>query len=129
MTNNIHALIIDDDMLNLEVLARMLTNEGVGSTHLSDPVQLEATMDTLGQVDVVFLDLEMPNRDGYDVLPLLRQYLGSSVPVIAHTVHTNESQTAMDLGFDGMIAKPLSMARFPDQLNRILNGERVWEIQ
>jgi CheY-like chemotaxis protein len=51
-----------------------------------------------------------------------------SVPVVAYTVHVSEINTAQDMGFDGFLAKPLDSDRFPGQLNRILNGEPVWEM-
>ena len=128
MSNAIHALIIDDDPLSVQVLSRMLDNENVTNTHLNDPAHLEQTLDEVGQLDLVFLDLEMPHRDGYEVLDILRQRLGTSVRIIACTVHTSELRSSVDLGFDGFIGKPLDLARFSGQLQRILNGERVWEI-
>jgi two-component system cell cycle response regulator DivK len=80
-------------------------------------------------VDVVFLDLEFPNSDGFQLIHELRaQPALANVPIIAYTVHTSEQNEAQAAGFDGFIGKPLNVNRFPDQLRRILNGESVWEI-
>jgi CheY-like chemotaxis protein len=77
--------------------------------------------------DLVFLDLEMPEMDGYQVLRSLRNTLLEGVPIIACTVHLNEAATIREQGFDGFIAKPLDPKRFSAQMRQILNGERVWE--
>lgn len=123
-----HALIIDDNKFNLEVLARMLAMEGGTHTAVQDVALLENELEAVQQVDVVFLDLEMPKKDGYQMLEILREMLGNAVPIVAYTVYANEINNARDVGFDGFIGKPLDPQRFPDQLHRILSGEQVWEL-
>ena len=123
-----HALIIDDNGKNVAVLARLLAGQGVQNTQVTDPRRLDAALESLAGVDVVFLDLEMPMIDGFQVLDTLKsndQF--QSVPVIAYTVHVSEIRAAHQHGFDGFIGKPLDSDRFPDQLARILSGEPVWE--
>ncbi|HLA45227.1 MAG TPA: response regulator, partial [Aggregatilineales bacterium] len=85
------------------------------------------TLQTLEKVDIVFLDLEMPKLDGYEVLVILKQHFGNNVPIVACTVHTAEINTTRKLGFSSFVAKPLDTDRFPNQLSRILNGDPVWE--
>ena len=123
-----HALLIDDNTKNLGVLARLLAMEGVRNTQVQRPRDLVSMIDRIEPVDVVFLDLEMPDLNGYQIL----QYLKAdrrfrSVPVVAYTVHVSEINTAQEMGFDSFIAKPLDSDRFPDQLSRILGGQPVWE--
>jgi two-component system, cell cycle response regulator DivK len=123
-----HALIIDDNQKNLGVMAQMLQLEGVDSTKVPNPNQLASILDQLAQVDVIFLDLEMPGLDGYAVLELLRANPRfKTAPIVAYTVHVSEVKVAYEHGFDSFIGKPLNSDKFPDQLNRILNGESVWE--
>lgn len=122
------ALVIDDNSKNVAVLVRLLNGEGVDSMQVSDPRQLDAALKNINSVDVVFLDLEMPMIDGFQVLEKLKadsRFQG--IPVIAYTVHVSEMRAAHDHGFDGFIGKPLDSDRFPEQLARILNGEGVWE--
>jgi len=123
-----HALIIDDNAKNVTVLTRLLAAERVSSTQITQPKQLEATLEGLNQVDVVFLDLEMPDLDGYQVLQYLKtEARFQTIPVVAYTVHLSEMAAAHQQGFDGFLGKPLDSDRFPDQLARILSGEAVWE--
>ena len=123
-----HALIIDDNSRNVTVLATLLEEEKVTSTRVTHPNQLDAAIDTLEQVNVVFLDLEMPGVDGYQVLDRLKKDARfKGVPIVAYTVHVSEIHNASQHGFDSFLGKPLDADKFPGQLKRILKGERVWE--
>lgn len=124
---NKHALIIDDDAYNVYIMERFLDRENIAYTAVSDTAVLEHTLDKLQRVDLVLLDLEMPKRDGYQLVEVLRQRLDPDVPIVACTVHTAEINRTKKLGFSGFIAKPLDMERFSDQITRILNGEPIWE--
>lgn len=121
-----HALVIDDNVQNLKVLVKLLAKQGVRCTEVLDPRKVANILPSIGSVDVVFLDLEMPNLNGYKVKDMLRRHLGAT-PIIAYTVHISEINTVKQLGFDGFLGKPLDNARFPEQLQRILGGEPVWE--
>ena len=126
--NEKRALIIDDNGKNMAVLARLLATEGVESVQVSDPRRLESAFESPDRFDIVFLDLEMPMIDGFQVLDTLRMdERFQSVPVVAYTVHVSEMRNAYHHGFDGFIGKPLDSDRFPGQLSRILSGEGVWE--
>ena len=121
-----HALVIDDNAQNRKVLVQLLTKQGISSTEIPDSRKLSNDLPSLGAVDVVFLDLEMPGLDGYDVKNLLREQLGDT-PIIAYTVHVSEMNVVKQQGFDGFIGKPVDHSRFPDQLARILDGQAVWD--
>ncbi|MBI5958427.1 MAG: response regulator [Chloroflexi bacterium] len=122
-----HALVIDDNENNLEVLDELLGMVGISCTLVQDVSQLDAALATLTQLDIVFLDLEMPHVNGYEMLAMLHQEIGLDVPVVACTVHLNEIQTAREHGFHSFLGKPLNPKRFADQIRRIIDGEPVWE--
>jgi two-component system, cell cycle response regulator DivK len=127
MHNPLHALIIDDDVQNLEVLGNLLTLESISFTAVEDPASLPGMVDHLPAIDIVFLDLQFPDTDGYQVLQFLRDEIGITSPIVACTVHLNESANAFRQGFTSFVGKPLDLDRFPEQIKRILKGERVWE--
>jgi two-component system, cell cycle response regulator DivK len=121
-----HALIIDDNIQNVKVLAQLLARQGATCTEVTNPKQLSNVLPKLDQVDVVFLDLEMPGESGFSVKEKLRTQLAGT-PIIAYTVHVSEINVVRQSGFDGFLGKPLDNTRFPNQFARILNGEAVWE--
>ncbi len=121
-----HALVIDDNAQNRKVLVQLLAKQGVTSTEVPDSRTLSAALPSFGEVNVVFLDLEMPGLNGYDVKDMLRSDLGD-MPIVACTVHVSEINVVKKAGFDGFIGKPIDTSRFPEQLKRILSGVQVWE--
>ncbi|MEO0561949.1 MAG: response regulator, partial [Chloroflexota bacterium] len=124
------ALVIDDNKKNIAVMEALLEDEGFQVYSLINPNQIDSEQLAEENISVVFLDLEMPTADGYEVLQHLRTISGLDVtPIIACTVHLGEMKHTQDNGFDGFLGKPLDADRFPGQLSRILRGESVWESQ
>jgi CheY-like chemotaxis protein len=124
-----HALIIDDNPNNLGILAELLTMEGIDCTQVQHPKYLNTILKDDSDFDVIFLDLEMPDQNGYQILERLRSDSRfHDVPIAAYTVHVSQVNIARQKGFHSFLGKPLDADRFPDQLARILRGERVWSV-
>jgi CheY-like chemotaxis protein len=122
-----HALIIDDQISNIEVLSLLLEPEGVTYSGVTSPRDVLPMLDQIPKLDVVFLDLEMPNIDGYEVLGVLKADPRlAGIPIVAYTIHTSEMSAAQSAGFDSFLGKPLRTAEFSQQLRQILSGEQVW---
>ena len=124
---NTNALIIDDDPNSLEVLGRLLRNQGVKFQAVQDASMLTETAQDLNRFDVIFLDLEMPRISGYELFEIFRAQHGITAPIIACSVHSNEMDTVRELGFQGFVGKPLVPELFGDQLQRILHNQPVWD--
>jgi two-component system cell cycle response regulator DivK len=77
------------------------------------------------------MDIRLPYEDGYGALKKIRQSSHlRSIPVVAVTAEASEEQIrkARLSGFDGFLGKPLDPDRFPDQIQRILSNQPVWEM-
>jgi CheY-like chemotaxis protein len=122
-----HALIIDDDPGNIGVLQQLLTLEAVTYTAVQDSSQLGQLLPGMEHIDIVFLDLEMPDVNGYEVFELLKsQPRLATVPIVACTVYSEEIHRAREMGFHSFISKPLDADRFVVQLESILQQKPVW---
>jgi CheY-like chemotaxis protein len=120
------ALIIDDNSNNVLVLQQLLSMENVASTTFPATATFYDQLNAYNQIDIIFLDLEMPKINGYQALEIIRSHPNyQSSRVIAYSVHATELNNALDMGFDGFLGKPLSAEDFPAQLDSILRGERV----
>lgn len=121
-----HALIIDDNTQNIEILEALLSEEGFNFSSIQSIASLNALTD-LPAADIIFLDFEMPGVDGYQVFEHLHNDARfHDTPIVAYTVHTSEARAAQEMGFHSFLGKPLDADDFPDQLHRILQGEHVW---
>ncbi len=125
-----HALIIDDDSNNINVLTMLLAKEGLTYTAVKSLRDVRALLDGLARVDVVFLSLEMPNSDSITSLPMLQAHPRmAGVPVVACTAHPTECDVVRQAGFHSFLSKPIDIQRFSEQLRLILNGKPIWEMR
>ena len=122
-----HVLLIDDDLNNLQVAEMLLNEVGYAYTSIQDATQVQDALQELDLIDLVLLDLEMPDIDGYQMFELLKtQQATNGVPIAACTVYTTELNTVREVGFDGLIAKPLNADQFIYQVDKLLGGIPVW---
>lgn len=81
--------------------------------------------------NVIFLDIHMKPYTGFEMLAMIQQSRAfDGIPVVAMTasVMNEEIQQLRETGFDGCVAKPIDFDSFPEVLNRIMRGEKVWRI-
>jgi two-component system cell cycle response regulator DivK len=84
----------------------------------------------LPQVDLFLVDINMPGKSGYELLAEIQEHetlkKARVVAVSAGTL-VAEMEHARQLGFDGFISKPLKPGEFSSQVQRILEGESIWD--
>jgi two-component system cell cycle response regulator DivK len=126
-----HVLVVEDNMRNFVLIARMLAYMGVQRCDWkTSGWQVAQFADTLPRVDLILMDIHLPYEDGYQALSKVRASPRlRDTRIIAVTADASDQQMrkARNAGFDGFLGKPLDPDRFPEQIKRILNGDSVWE--
>jgi two-component system cell cycle response regulator DivK len=125
-------LIVEDNVSNFILMARMLSHIGLRCEWKTSGFEVLEYADTLPRVDLILMDIRLPYEDGYQALNKLRQdEKFKALPVVAVTAYASEDQMkrAQEAGFDGFIGKPIDPDRFPAQVQQMLRGESVWEIE
>jgi diguanylate cyclase (GGDEF)-like protein/PAS domain S-box-containing protein len=111
-------LIVDDNEMNRDMLARRLERKGYVVEVAESAQHLLQHIGRVGS-DIVLLDIEMPDMSGLDALKMLRdEYSPIQLPVIMVTAK-NQSEDivkALDLGANDYLTKPVD---FPVALARI----------
>src|SRR3989441_6751398 len=117
-THKNRLLIVDDNEMNRDMLARRLARKGYEIGLAENAQQLLKRVEQDG-VDLVLLDIEMPEISGLDALKILREaYTPIELPVIMVTAK-NQSEDivkALELGANDYLTKPID---FPVALARI----------
>ncbi|MEO0561011.1 MAG: response regulator [Chloroflexota bacterium] len=126
-----HVLVVEDNVPNFVLIARMLASMGVSRCEWkTSGWQVVQFAETLPRIDLILMDIRLPYEDGYQALQKVRGHpkLKETI-VVAVTAEASEDQMrrARKAGFDGFMGKPLDPDRFPEQIQRLLAGEEVWE--
>lgn len=130
MSKDAVVLVVEDNVSNFVLIARMLGFLGIHCEWKTSGYEVVEYADTLPKVDLILMDIRLPYEDGYSALRKIRNSRLKNVPVIAVTAEASVEQInkARASGFDGFLGKPLDPDRFPDQIQRILEGQPVWEM-
>jgi len=116
-------LVVDDTPFNRQLLARLLRGLGHEPVEAGNGLEaLERLRDEdVGPIDVILLDIVMPEMDGYETLAALRAR-GVSAPVCALTAlaMTDDRARLLAAGFDGYLEKPVDVRALPEQVRALL---------
>jgi two-component system cell cycle response regulator DivK len=129
--NNKTVLVVEDNVANFVLIARMLGFMGVHCEWKTSGYEVVEYADTLPRLDLILMDIRLPYEDGYSALRKIRtseSLKNSLVVAVTAEASPEEIRRAKEAKFDGFIGKPLDPDRFPDQIRRILMGEPVWEL-
>ena len=114
-------LIVDDEAAIRRLLEAILSRAGHDVITAPNAASALSALDR-GNVDVILLDLGLPDRDGLEVIAAVRQR--STIPIIVLTARheTAEKISALDLGADDYVTKPFDsdelLARLRSALRR-----------
>lgn len=125
-------LVVEDNVSNFVLIARMLGFLGIHCEWKTSGYEVVEFAETLPRLDLILMDIRLPYEDGYSAFNKIRQHdRFKNVPVVAVTAEASLEQMnkARKAGFEGFLGKPLNPDRFPDQIQRILAGEPVWEME
>jgi signal transduction histidine kinase/DNA-binding response OmpR family regulator/CHASE3 domain sensor protein len=118
-------LVVDDDVRNIFSLTKSLESFGINVISAIDGKEALKQLETSTKIDLVLMDMMMPELDGYETTRRLRQMPRyRNLPVIAVTAKamTGDREKCIAAGASDYITKPVDV----DQLISLL---RVWLYQ
>ena len=124
--NGKHVLLAEDNDLNAEIAEFILEDMGLIVDRVEDGVQCVARIEQkpAGTYDLILMDIQMPNMDGYKATQAIRRLADkekSGIPIIAMTANAFEEdrKKALEKGMNGHIAKPVDIEKMRKTLQNI----------
>jgi signal transduction histidine kinase/CheY-like chemotaxis protein len=115
-----NVLVAEDNEINQVVAQQILHSYGLKVDLASDGQQCIDALEH-AHYDLVFMDLHMPNIDGFEACSIIRQ-TNPNIPIVALTaaVLKDGVQKALDAGMNSHLTKPLEHVQLKNILNRYL---------
>jgi signal transduction histidine kinase/ActR/RegA family two-component response regulator len=120
-------LVAEDSRVNRMLIRLLLERLGLWVTTAEDGK--EALNKALNQpYDLIFMDIQMPNMDGYQVVETLRRK-AVTIPIVALTAHTtdHDREKCIAAGCNDCLSKPINRKELTELLSKYLASESITE--
>jgi CheY-like chemotaxis protein/HPt (histidine-containing phosphotransfer) domain-containing protein len=122
--SGLRVLLVEDNAVNQEVAREILESEGAEVDMVdSGGRAVERVVGHDQGLDVVLMDVQMPDMDGFEATRRIRSApRGARVPIVAMTAHVAERDriAAEEAGMDAHLAKPIDVEQLVATLRRYL---------
>ncbi|MDO4500592.1 MAG: response regulator [Erysipelotrichaceae bacterium] len=120
-------LLAEDNELNAEIAIAILEEEGLIVKHVEDGQKcLEEMINSpVSAYDLILMDIQMPNMDGYEATRRIRTLIErekANIPIVAMTANAfdEDKRNSLNAGMNGHVAKPINMEELFKILTEIL---------
>lgn len=108
-------LVVEDNLINQQVAHDLLSNDGaMVSVAASGQAGIDAIHGAVHLFDVVLMDIQMPDMDGYAATRIIRQqFTQEALPIIAMTANAmpSDRDAALAVGMNDHVGKPFDLAQ------------------
>lgn len=122
-------LLAEDNDLNAEIAAELLADSGMQVDRAKDGIICVSKLETAwaGYYDIILMDVQMPNMDGYQATKIIRNLADKQkahIPIIAMTANAfaKDREEALASGMDEHISKPVSIDKLMSVIARFIKS-------
>ena len=116
-------LIVDDDAYNIFALSAALEDFEANITSVTNGVDAVAAVTATDQpMDIVLMDIMMPEMDGYEAMRTIRDKGFTDLPIVALTAKAmrGDIEKCLDAGASDYMAKPIDVAKLIELMEKLL---------
>jgi CheY-like chemotaxis protein/nitrogen-specific signal transduction histidine kinase len=120
----LNVLLAEDNPVNQKLAARMLQKMGHRVMVVENGRQALAAF-MKNQFDVILMDIQMPEMDGFEATAAIREreksQVGSHVPILAMTAHAmaGDRERCLEAGMDGYVSKPINVQELVEAMENL----------
>ena len=125
-----HVLLAEDSDLNAEIAIAVLEETGLIIERVEDGIQCVNRIEQMpsGTYDLILMDIQMPNMDGYKATQCIRHLddkKKAEIPIIAMTANAfaEDVQAALNAGMNEHVAKPIDVEKLEEVILSVLNKQ------
>lgn len=117
-----HVLLVEDNYINQVVASQMLKNMNVTCDVAEDGLQAVTKITNSPHYDLVLMDIQMPNMDGYEATQMLRKQGFTDLVVCGLSANAMKTdyEKAFESGMNDYITKPIKQHELMDMLAKYL---------
>lgn len=121
----VRILVVEDNPINQLLVIKLLEKRGYDTTVAENGrIALEEYKN--GDFDIILMDLQMPELDGYETTRIIRKMAGDKgdIPIVAMTAHTikGELEKCADIGMNDYISKPFDSAELYQKIEMLVGS-------
>jgi PAS domain S-box-containing protein len=118
---NASILIVDDQEANVILLEQMLRNEGYTNITTTQYPREVFGLHEEKRFDLILLDLQMPEMDGFEVMEALKKIeVASYLPVLVLTAQPGHKLRALKAGAKDFVSKPFDFVEVQTRIHNML---------
>ena len=120
--NGTFVLVADDYIVNQELVKEMLEMMEC-QVEVADDGKETVEMFSENEYDIIFLDIQMPEMDGYEVAKTIRKHTkGKAVPIVAITANAlvGDREKCLEAGMSDYVPKPIKGEKLEEMLRKHL---------
>lgn len=121
--NKIKVLVVEDNLMNQKLAGFMLKDWGLNFDICSNGKLAIEKIKENNVYDVILMDIQMPEMNGYDATKFIREELKLNIPIIAMTADAlpGERDKCIDLGMTDYISKPIKEIDLHSIITKYIN--------
>ncbi len=125
--NRARILLAEDNAVNQHLAVRLLEKRGYTVSVAGDGQLTVAALEK-ETFDLVLMDIQMPNMDGFEATSTIRERearTGGHIPIIAMTAHAlkDDEERCLAAGMDGYVSKPIRTSELFSAIERLLENK------